>query len=390
MNTFLKKILITLIIVLILALLGLLLYTLFFRADQNGNDSETGDFPESEEGENGQTQEDGEIIPSPEKKVKVISTERVLSPIISQDENKVTYYSQYNGSVWESSFDGSNLTRISSKNLENLVDIIWSPDKNKVVSIFQNEQENITKSIYDYKTGEIYPLDSNIKNIVWSPDSNNIGYQYLNEQIGQNSISIANSHGQSWQNIFNLRMNDINLNWSSSGISFFQKPSGLAKSSLFLLNPASRQLTKVLSEIYGLSVKWSPQGDKLIFSKTSQKGENLNLYSVSKNGVNEINLDLPSFIEKCAWSKDNRTIFCAIPKELSSASVLPDDYYKGAFTSIDEFWKINLETGEKARLLEPWERSDEEYDAIKLFLSPLEDYLFFVNKKNGLLYSVEL
>jgi hypothetical protein len=139
-----------------------------------------------------------------------------------------------------------------------------------------------------------------------------------------------------------------------------------------------------------LTAKWSPQGDKFIFTKTNEEGKNLYLRVALKDGSAEANINVSTFTDKCVWSQDNRTVFCAIPKNISGTETLPDDYYKGNFISDDEFWKINLETAENTSLIEPWERTEETYDAIDLFLSPLEDYLFFVNKKDGLLYSIEL
>jgi hypothetical protein len=152
----------------------------------------------------------------------------------------------------------------------------------------------------------------------------------------------------------------------------------------------TKDLTNVLSEVYGMAVKWSPQGDKFVYTKTNKKGKNLYLYVSLKDGSAEANLNISTFVDKCVWSQDNRTIFCAIPKNIGGTEILPDDFYKGVFQSNDDFWKINLETAEITLLVEPWEKGEEIYDAIDLFLSPLEDYLFFVNKKDGLLYSIEL
>ena len=139
-----------------------------------------------------------------------------------------------------------------------------------------------------------------------------------------------------------------------------------------------------------MSIKWSPQGDKILYSKTGSNGKGIGLYLSPKNGSTETNLGLYTLIEKCAWSLDNRTIFCAIPKNISQDNVFPDDFYKGSFVSDDDFWKINLESNEKTVLLEEWEKGYATYDATDLFLSPLENYLFFVNKRDGLLYSIEL
>lgn len=395
MNTNLKKILIILIVILIVALVIILVYNNFIKEPSDGEGSPGGSqFPEGKEGNGqqpiGENGGNGTAIPNPAIKIKAISTEKVLAPTLSSDSTKVIYYSQYNGNLWQSDFDGSSLTKMSSTPLNNLINVIWSPDKTKVISIYQDEENNISKQIYNFSNGQLSGLSSYIQEVTWSPSSEKIVYHYKNTTSGENNISTANTDGSGWNNIFQLRMSDVLLDWVGSEISFYEKPSGLTQSSLFLLNPLNGSLNKVISDKEGFSIKWSPQADKVLYSKTSASGKNIGLYVALKNGAGETSLNISGLVEKCVWSKDNRTLFCAIPKNIDEAQTLPDDFYKGTFISDDEFWKINLETGEKTVLLEPWEKGNKIYDAVDLFLSPLEDYLFFVNKINGLLYSIKL
>ncbi len=392
MNTSLKKILIISAVILIVALIIFLVYTFFFKKPTGQPiGGEGGQFPSGGEGQPGTGDEQKEgTTPSPEIKIKAISTEKVLAPTLSADKTRVIYYGQTNGNVWQSAFDGSSLTNISSTVLNNLAKIIWSPDKTKVISIYQNPNETINKYSYDYKTGKASLLGSYIQEITWSLNSDKIAYQYTNETTDENNVSTANPDGTNAKNILQIRIKNINIDWIGSEISFYEKPSGLVQSSLFLLNPLSKNLTKALSDIYGLTVKWSPQKDKVLYSKTTSNGTNVGVYFAPKNGSTETNIGVSTLIEKCVWLQDNRTILCAVPKNIDEAAILPDDFYKGSFLSDDEFWKINTATKEKTPLLDSWERGNEVYDATSLFLSPLEDYLFFVNKKDGLLYSIEL
>ena len=388
MNTKLKKFLIITIIILIVALIGLLVYNFLIKKPANGP-GETGQFPEGQEGEDTSQDEQSDISQT-KSKIKAISTEPVFSPTLSSDKTKVIYYFRSNGNVWQSDFNGANLTQVSSSNLENIVKVLWAPDKNKVITIFQDNLENISKYFYSYATQKALPLNKYINYISWSPDSNKIAYQYQNDYTDDNNISISNPDGSKYSILMNTRIKNLIVEWpQGSDIFLREKPTGLAPSSLYSLSTITKSFNKLISDVYGFSIKWSLKGDKILYSKTDQRGENITIFTANKNGTNEKSAEVSTLAEKCTWSQDIRYIFCAIPTNIAEAKILPDDFYKGTFIANDEFWKINTETGEKTNLLED-EQIDGVYDATDLFLSSQEDYLFFINKGDGLLYSIEL
>jgi len=387
MNTKLKKILIILIIILIIALIGLLIYNFFIKKPE-GKEYEPGEFPEAEKGEF--VPQEKEFMPQPEVKIKAISQEAVLSPTLTADKKGVIYYLRSNGTIWQSDFDGSNLNQVSDTVLENLVKILWSPDKGKVISIFQDALENISKYFYAFETGKALPLNKYINYIAWSSDGNKIAYQYYNEWTDDNTISIANPDGSNYSIILKTRMKDLIVEWPKGEEIFLrEKPSGLVQSSLYSLSPLTKAFTKNISDIYGFSVKWSPDGSKILYSKTNSNGKNIVVFTADRTGSNQKTANVSTLAEKCVWSQDPRIIYCAVPKNINDANILPDDFYKGIFLANDEFWKINVINGDKTKLLDD-SQLIEIYDATDLFLSSQESYLFFVNKINGLLYVIEL
>lgn len=322
------------------------------------------------------------------KKLTVISQVPVISPIISADGKKIKYYTRDNGNVFESGFNGAGLTRISNTVLPDILKILWSPDKNKVISIFKDAQTGVRKYYYNYQTGASKPLHKSVQFVSWKPNSEKIVYQFIDENSNSNYLNIAEPDGSNWKNIFPTRLKDLIIEWPKNDlVSFRSKPSGLSPTIFFSLNPDSGKLTNLLPNFYGLSVLWSPNGEKNIYSKTDENGTNLRLEMSEKEGSETKNVGISTFAEKCVWSEDNRTIFCAVPAVLPSNAVLPDDYYKNILNISDDFWQLNLDTGEKTKIDLG---EDKSIDASDLLLSPQEDYLFFVNKKDGLLYSLRM
>jgi len=379
----LKKILIILIILLIIVIGALVAYNFL-------SDKEPASPSDSDSGQVSDDQAPDQTSNSySNSKVVSISQEAILSPTI--DGKKVKYYSMTSGNVYESNFDGSELTRLSSAILTNFIKVLWSPDKSKVIAIF-NENGQAKKYFYNYNTKISIPLDLKMGWVSWAPNQDRITYQYYNSQTEDNNISIAKPDGSDWNNIFQTRMKDLIVEWPDpSKITLRTKPSGLAQSVVYTIDLTNNNFQKIIDETYGLTVLWSPLGDKILFSETDSRGKNLKLKiaDLKKQTITELNITtLP---EKCVWSQDNRTIFCAAPKTIPNSTVLPDDFYKGAVSFNDEFWQLNLETEKTVKILEAKDSKETTpYNAKELLLPPLEDYLLFINQKDGFLYSLPL
>ena len=94
--------------------------------------------------------------------------------------------------------------------------------------------------------------------------------------------------------------------------------------------------------------------------------------------------------EKCAWGRGSLTLFCAVPK-FAPGALYPDSWYRGEISFNDDIWKIDIETGSGAVILEPGAvPGGEVMDGIKLSLDENESYLFFVNKGDSSLWEMKL
>ena len=100
------------------------------------------------------------------------------------------------------------------------------------------------------------------------------------------------------------------------------------------------------------------------------------------NGGEIKGLDFPSVVSKCVWSKDNSNIFCAMMNGFADDAVMPNDWQTGKANSADTFWKINVQTGKKDRLVEISDIK-QALDGVNLFLDKDEKYLFFSDRVGG-------
>jgi len=390
MNTKVKKILIIVIIVLVVALAGLLIYYFFFKKPTTTvTPGGGGNLPQSAE-ETAKQRREEEKKNRPALRIKAISNEPVLAPAISADKNQVIYYGRANGNIWQSDFDGVNIKNVSNTKLENLVKVYWSPAKDTSINVFEDTLGNVTKFLYKIADKTATPLNKYMNYLSWSPDGKKIVYQYQDDSTGDNTITLSDPNGSNYSVLLKPRIKNLLFNWPKGNEIFFQeKPSGIVTSTLYLLNSKTKALSKVSSDIYGLNIKWSPDGSKMLYSKTDQNGKNIGLYVANQGVTNSKTVGVSTLVEKCAWSQDIRYIYCAVPRNIGDANILPDDFYKGTFAANDDFYRINLEGGQPQKLLDD-SLLVEAYDANDVFLAPDETYLFFVNKVNGLLYSIKL
>ncbi|MEK7494073.1 MAG: hypothetical protein AAB630_02865, partial [Patescibacteria group bacterium] len=240
---------------------------------------------------------------------------------------------------------------------------------------------------YNTQTKQTSPYDTHIDSLAFSPAENKLAYHYQETGGGINNISLADPNGANAATVINTRLQEARISWiTQNEIALSTAPSGLAPNLLWVLNVGTQKLSTILTDIYGLTTLWSPDGERFLFSQTSQKGKDLSLSVADKKGASIKKLDVAALPEKCVFAKDQKSVVCAAPTSMPGI-VWPDDYYKGLYVAQEQLWRVNLVSGKKEML---YEFPSAEFDAANLLLSPQEDILVFLNKKDGFLYSVKI
>ena len=252
-------------------------------------------------------------------------------------------------------------------------------------------------SFYDFK-GQLWQLNEaeekpilsnqapieNLDEIIWpkvfSPDGKKIVYQK------NNSLFTSDANGKNIKTLISdLKLQDIILRWPNANtIAIISKPSGLIAGGSWFLDIRNLGIKKIISDFFGLETLFSPDGNNFVYSFTNQNGKNPVLAIYDKKGNQKIINNIATLVDKCAWAKDSVNIYCAVPKSWPDFAILPDDYYKNAFLTADDIWKINTETGEKTLIFENIG------DISNLMVKYDESRIFFISKENNFLYKLNI
>ncbi len=322
--------------------------------------------------------------------VSAISDEAVLAPTLSSDSQHIEYYSKKTGETYEINFDGTGKQTVSTEELPGLSYAIWSPDDSKVIRAFP--QGSYTKFVFhDYAAGDDIALGNGIDWIAWL-NNNKIIYKYYDQGTKENSLNISNPDGSNWLKITDLKYSSMSLAPipKTGLVSFWNSPDANTATDFESISALGGDATPLIQNYFGADYLWSPDGTNILMSHTDQQGGNkITLAVTDSQGNNYKDLGVATFVSKCAWSVDDKTVYCAVPDSLPDDATLPNDYSDGKITTSDSFWKINTETGDKTIIAGPNQLGGK-FDASNLFLNLNESSLFFINNLDGKLYKIDL
>lgn len=367
---------------LLLALIFLVAYNFAFK--NNVNDPSAGTKPETF------TKEDDILDDVPSSSIVNVINESILGAAISED-GAIYYYSIDNQALKKASIEGkdklvllSNLPGVPSR-------VVWSPKKDKALLFLKQSNGQSLWHFADLATKTLVPLKSEMSRLAWDNLGEKIFYQYTDSRDGKITLNISNPDGTDWKNLTDLKRDTfISAIPKSASVSFWSKPSALQTTYFESVGISGKNPRLILSEKFGADYLWSPNGEKVLVSASDAKGGNgISLYVMNASGGEFQTLSIPTFVSKAVWSKDNKTVYYALPGSLPKDAMLPDDYFNKPLSTKDTFWKIDTSSGKQSRLVDLKEIT-QNLDSSDLFLSPNEDALFFTERTTRKLYRIDL
>jgi len=396
-----KKILVTIVIILVFAVAGVFFFMLFsFNGgnevvlDNSGNSKGFifGNNSGGEGGKNGTMVRKLNGETKPLLRLRKISQEPTSGFVSFENDNgetMVRYVERATGHVYEASTVSPIIKRISNTTIPRIYDVIWL-NKNSFIMRYLGDDRETIKSFYakivknkeDLKEGKIEGvfLVDNLKEII--PYGDKILSILVSH--GGSQFVVSKVNGEDKYELFSSPLKEWLIQRPKSGLVILTtKPSFRSLGYMFFLNTRTSSIRKVLGGINGLTTLSGSRAKEVLLAK------GLNLFSYDVENKKLENLGIKGLPEKCVWLSDLKNVICGIPTNAPTAEY-PDDWYQGIVSFSDNIYKINLDKKTKELLVSPEDFSGESIDVIKPALGPNGKYLFFVNKKDLSLWSLDL
>jgi hypothetical protein len=377
MSDRMKRIVIALLFLLLVAVIGFGVYYVFFRPTSSptkptpsNQQSATGTLPEAGEangqtGTNGQTGETGlptaETTPGSatetQQPTTIILKEGVVQQLsLSADGKDARYYDPVEGKFYKITPDGL-AKPLSDKLYPNVDSVAWGnstdqailtyPDGSKIHVDFQsNAQETLPKHWegFSFSTNDQQIV---AKTITTSPESR---YLVIADPSGKNARAIEPLGNNASQTYDAWTANDQVIAYATVGDAL-----GLDRQQIILVGKNHENFKSLVVEGRGFEPLWSPTGQWITYSVwTTANGYKPELW-VSGGAPGNLNdnrhdLNIQTWANKCAWHTD-KLIYCGVPQTIDEGAGLQPDLYE--YNGQDDIVKIDLETGSVTDLGQP-------------------------------------
>lgn len=288
-------------------------------------------------------------------------------------------------------------TTLSSNKIKDLAGAWFSFDGTKILFLF-GERANQQASVFDVATKSWQPFAENIESASWSPDTKQFAYL-----VRANDLSVLKTLDDADpkagpQELLKLHGEDMTVNWiSPQKILIAERSSALVPTSGFVYDTKQKTANFVFQDVSGAQTAWDASGAfGLLFNGgPGNRGGFLRLINASGNSLRRLTLlTLP---EKCVFisaqnaassslkNQDPTHLGCAVPSDVGQLTgrALPDDYVKKALLTKDDFYKIELASGNIVSVFADPQR---QIDGDNLKTS--NGRVFFVNRYDQKLYTL--
>ncbi len=302
-------------------------------------------------------------------------------------DTEIRYVERASGNIYSYLVKARTLTRLSNRTLPGVVEAAWLSDGSKAFVRFLTANPDTSEQIdtyalpFDGNGG--YLLQKNLKEVATLGTSS-----IFSLLTGDNGSigTVAKPDGTGNKTIFSSLLSSIRVFPTRAGYFAATDPAATAGGYAFKINAATGNFERILGPLSGLSILPSPQGDQLLISYIQNGTPQLVVVSVATR--TPIALPLSTLADKCVWSRDELSIYCGVPTNLSGN--LPDDWFQGTVSFSDRLWKISLKDRLATLVIDPSTAGKTDIDMVALTTDSNNSVIVFTNKKDLSLWEYSL
>jgi hypothetical protein len=322
-----------------------------------------------------------------------LNENRVVGATRTGDGQDVLFYDPESGQFYRLSNDGQTKVLMTDEKFYAVQSVSWSDNKSKAVLEFP-DGANI---IYDFTSRRSVTLPPETVDHVFAPKSDELAFKLETPNEEDNWLVITDSQGGNAAFIEPVgdRGNLVQVAYSPNEdvVALYHEPIGASQEEIFMIGKSGENFKSFVVDGLNFQGRFSPDGQRLLYSVVSlQDNYKPSLWIIDVRGMsvglNKFPLNLQTWVNKCTFSKNNRHVYCAAPRQLDSGVGLSVGAEK--FTS-DVFYRVDLDTGLKKLLAEPANESGPVDVAVTdIWLDSSEQYLFFWDSRTGGIFRLEL
>ncbi len=314
------------------------------------------------------------------------------------------------GNVYQASSDSLNITTLSNTVVPRIFESVWNKNLTSFMASLFEDGDLTPATVY---TELIRKPSRTSSTTPASPDASSAPYELRGKNIAGNIIGYAaspdksrlftlldeNGSGVGYISAFNASnptrlfttpLTQLNVSWPSDNvIAITTKGSANYGGFLYFVNPGTGAWSKILGPLPGLSARVNDTGKYVLYSSTGKNNDILTgIYSVTAGTTTDA--IVRTLADKCAWGNFYKELaYCGVPTRLVPGRY-PDDWYLGTLSTVDKIWQVNAVTGEVKLVSSLIDQADRILNVFNLETDPKDKYLFFMNKNDLSLWSLDL
>lgn len=356
-------------------------------AEEGGGDTTTTTEEGGIPGREGKEDEKGDdVAQGGETVTEKLNDKPSLSPTLTDDGKGVQYYNEEDGKFYKIDKNG-NVIALSDKVFHNVDKVNWSPTKDKAIL----EYPDGSNIIYNFDKEEQTTLPKHWQDFDFSPTGDEIVMESIGKDPDNRWLAISNDRGGNVRPIEKIGEYDDTVypEWSPNHqiVGMYTKGKDFNRQEVYFLGKNEENFKSTTIEGRDFRPKWSKEGDKLLYSVYSSNNEmKPKLWSVNasgdKIGTDRTSLDVNTWSDKCTFSSNNE-VYCGVPRNLEEGAGL---FSEMAEQSVDDLYKIDIETGQKEMVAIP----DEDYNISNINVSEDGETLYFTDSESKNIHKINL